>query len=152
MDQIKNAADIANIKYGATHTIVWLFDQSSCHKKFDELSLQASKILVKDGGPRRVRDTVWAGRPQAMVNDDGSAKGFRTILRERGINTANMKADDMRTVLSFHEDFITENTIVEQYLKDKGHLVYFIPKFHCELNPIELNPIECVWAHAKVYC
>ena len=90
MDQIKNVADIANIKYGATHTIVWLFDQISCHKKFDELSLQASKILVKDGGPRRVRDTVWAGRPQAMVNDDGSTKGLRTILRERGINTANM--------------------------------------------------------------
>ena len=83
----------------------------------------------------------------AMVQDDGSAKGLRTILRERGINTVTMKADDMRTVLSFHEDFSTENTIVEEYLKSRGHQVYFLPKFHCELNAIER-----VWGQAKVYC
>ena len=58
-----------------------------------------------------------------------------------------MKADDMRIVLSHHHDFATENTIVEQYLKNRGHLVYFLPKFHCELNAIER-----VWAQAKVYC
>ena len=58
-----------------------------------------------------------------------------------------MKADNMRTVLSFHEDFLYENTIVEDYLKGRGHKVYFLPKFHCELNPIER-----VWAQAKVYC
>ena len=117
MAQIRNAADIADCKYGTTHTIVWLFNQSSCHKKFDELSLQASKILVKDGGSRRVRDTIWAGKPQKMVRDDGSAKGLRTILHERGINTERIKADDMRVVLSNHSDFATENTILEQYLK-----------------------------------
>ena len=82
-----------------------------------------------------------------MVNPDGTTKGLRTILRERGINTANMKADDMRTVLSFHDDFLNENTIVEHYLKGRGHKVYFLPKFHCELNAIER-----VWAQAKVYC
>ena len=82
-----------------------------------------------------------------MVNDNGSAKGLRTILRERGINTINMKADDMRTVLSFHEDFQKENTIVEHYLKGRGHKAFFLPKFHCELNPIER-----VWGQAKVYC
>jgi hypothetical protein len=58
-----------------------------------------------------------------------------------------MKADDMRTVLSYHEDFATEDTIVENCLKGRGHKVYFLPKFHCELNPIER-----VWAQAKVYC
>ena len=147
MEQIQNAANIADIKYGCSYTIVWLFDQSSCHRKFDELSLQASKILVKDGGSRRVRDTVWAGRPHSMVNAGGSAKGLRTILLERGINTERMKADDMRVVLSNYEDFAMEDTIVECYLKSRGHRAYFIPKFHCELNPIER-----VWAQAKVYC
>lgn len=147
MKQITNAADIADVKYGGTHTIVWLFDQSSCHKKYADDALQANKILVKDGGPHRVRDTIWEGKPQSMVNSDGQAKGLRIILRERGINTSTMKADDMRTVLSFHEDFQQENTIVEHYLKGRGHKVYFLPKFHCELNPIER-----VWAQAKVYC
>ena len=71
-----------------------------------------------------------------MVNEDSSAKGLCTILNEWGINTQTMKADDMRTVLPFYEDFATENTIVEQYLKDRGHQVNFLPKFHCEQNPM----------------
>ena len=87
------------------------------------------------------------GRVQKMVNKDGFAKGLCTILREREINTQTIKADDMKTVLSFHEDYATENTIVEQYLKDRGHQVYFLPKFHCEFNPIER-----VGPQAKVYC
>ena len=43
-----------------------------------------------------------------MVNEDGTAKGLRTILRERGIKTERMLADDMRVVLSNHEDFANE--------------------------------------------
>ena len=64
----------------------------------------------------------------------------------KGINTRRVNADDMRVVLSNHEDFRTEKTIIEHYLVNRGHLVYFIPKFHCELNPIER-----VWDQAKVY-
>jgi hypothetical protein len=60
-------------------TTVWLCDQSSCHRKFDEHALQARSILVKDGGPRRVHDTVWGRRPHSMVNEDATAKGLRTI-------------------------------------------------------------------------
>ena len=63
--------------------------------RFDEEALIAKSILVKDGGPRRVHDTVWAEQPQAIVNSDGSAKDLRTILAERGINTVRMKADDI---------------------------------------------------------
>ena len=82
-----------------------------------------------------------------MVNPDGSAKGLRTILQERGINMERMLADDMRVVLSNHDDFVQEKTIVEHCLERRGHLVYFLPKFHCELNAIER-----VWGQAKVYC
>ena len=146
MEQMRNAADIASVKYGS-HTILWLFDQSSCHRKFDKHALQAKSLLVKDGGPRRVRDTTWAGTHQCMVNADGTAKGLRTILCERGINTDWMLADDMRIVLSNHDDFVNEQTIVQHYLESRGHMVFFLPKFHCELNAIER-----VWAQAKVYC
>ena len=82
-----------------------------------------------------------------MVNKDGTAKGLRTILRERGMNTEGMLADDMWVVLSNHEDFANEKTILEHYLHERGHLGFFLPKFHCELNTIEK-----VWAQAKVYC
>ena len=148
MQQIENACDITESLYDiTTHTIVWIFDQSSCHRKFHEQALIAKNILVKDGGPRRVRDTVWAGRPQEMVHPDGTAKGLKTILAERGINTATMKANDMRVVLSNHDDFVNEKTIVEHYIKRRGHVAIFVPKFHCELNPIER-----VWGQSKRYC
>ena len=38
-----------------------------------------------------------------------------------------------QTMMTFEQN----KTIVELYFVDKGHLVFFIPKFHCELNPIE---------------
>ena len=72
-------------------------------------------------------DTVWAGRAQVMINSDGSAKGLRTILAEHGINTARMKADDMRTVLSNDDDFINEKTNVEQYIESRGRICLFLP-------------------------
>ena len=127
MANVKDACDTAESKYDpAKHTIEFVFDQSSCHKKFDEKALIAKSILVKDGGPHRVCDTVWAGQPQAMVNSDRSAKGLRTILAERGINTARMKADDMRTVLSNHDDFKHERQMLNIMLKavDISHSFY----------------------------
>lgn len=78
-----------------------------------------------------------------MVTDDDTAKGLRTILREHGIK---LKADDMRTILQNHEDFSTEKMIVEHFLMARGHHVFFLPKFHCELNAIER-----MWAQAKCY-
>ena len=60
MTQIENAANIAKFKYSSDrYTVLWLFDQRSCHRKYDEHALLTKNILVKDGGPRRVRDRVW---------------------------------------------------------------------------------------------
>ena len=56
----------------------------------------------------------------------------------RGIDTRGMKADDMRLVLGNHPDFKGEKSSVERFLmEERGHIVYMLPKFHCEVNPIE---------------
>ena len=147
MEQVKNTANIAEFKYERSqYTVVQLFHQGSCHRKFDKHALLVKKSFVKDGGPWCVCDTVWAQKPQRNVTDDGSGKGLRTILNEQGINTANMWADDMRVVLSNHDDFVNGKTPLEHYLHGRGFLAYLLPKFHCELNPIER-----VWAQAKAY-
>ena len=70
----------------------------------------------------------------------------RVVLEERGINTASLSAPDMRVILANHEDFRNEKTLVEHYFLSRGHRVFFIPKFHCELNPIER-----VWGQSKRY-
>ena len=52
----------------------------------------------------------------------------------------------MRKILSNHDDFRNEKTILEKYLIGRGHKVIMTPKFHCELNPIER-----VWGEGKRY-
>ena len=39
-----------------------------------------------------------------------------------------------------------KKAIIERFFLDRGHKVHFIPKFHCELNPIER-----VWGQTKRY-
>ena len=51
MTNIEVAARIAEFKYPSDkHTIVWLFDQSSCHRVFAENALNAKVMNVKPGG------------------------------------------------------------------------------------------------------
>jgi len=68
---------------------------------------------------------------------------MKRILEERGINTATIKADDMRAISANHEDFLNEKMVVERFLLDRGDKIHFIPKFHCEMN------LERVWGQAK---
>ena len=53
----------------------------------------------------------------------------------------------MCEVLSSHPDFKNEKLQIKRFfVEEKRHIVYMLPKFHCELNPIER-----VWAQAKKY-
>ena len=57
-----------------------------------------------------------------------------------------MKVDDMRKELASHRDFRDEKNKLEYFLHNCGHACLFIPKYHCEVNPIE----RC-WSQAKRY-
>lgn len=47
-----------------------------------------------------------------MVVPDGTAKGLRIILAERGLNTERMKVDNIKTVLPNHDDFRNDKAVV----------------------------------------
>ena len=82
----------------------------------------------------------WGGKPQVMNYFLGLLKGMRVILEERGVNTRGMNTDKMQADLDSHPDFMNEIslTTIERYLvEEKYHIIYMLPKFHCELNPIE---------------
>jgi len=44
----------------------------------------------------------------------------------------------MARLLSQQEDFMNQPSMLELMIKEKGHECIFLPKFHCELNPIEM--------------
>ena len=93
-----------------------------------------------------MHSTVWNGQPQLLVQPDGrgTPKGLKLVLEERGIDTAGMKKQEMIENLSRHEDFTRQTTILGDFFSEKGHVCLFLPKYHCELNPI-----ECCWCHSK---
>ena len=57
-----------------------------------------------------------------------------------------MKAADIRKALGEMHDFKYEKTKVEHLVRNRGYRAIFIPKFHCELNPI-----EACWGQSKRY-
>ena len=148
IQQVKHAVEIAELKYPSEHyNLLFLFDQSSGHTAYDDDALIVSRMNVKPGGCQpKMRDTVYDGVTQRMVFDDGTPKGMKQVLIERHINVKGMRAADMQQVLSEMRDFKYEKTKVEKYILGRKHRVLFIPKFHCELNPIE----RC-WGSAKHY-
>jgi hypothetical protein len=47
-------------------------------------------------------------------------------------------------ILSKQSDFLNERPLLQTIIEDAGHVCLFLPKFHCELNPIEL-----FWSYIK---
>jgi hypothetical protein len=94
--------------------------------------------------------------------DDGTGracvfKGMDKILAERGIDSRHLKAECTdfkcldgatscctRRILWNQPDFTGVKSVLETECEARGFTVVFLPKFHCELNPIE----RC-WCHAK---
>jgi hypothetical protein len=52
----------------------------------------------------------------------------------------------MQHVLSFQDDFWMERPLIQSLIEDSGHICLFLPKFHCELNPIEI-----LWGYGKYH-
>ena len=149
MKQVAEGVKIAEVKYlpsqGYHH--IWCFDHSCGHTAYAENALIASKMNKGPGGKQpKMRDTMWNGQTQTLTLPDGRPKGAALVLEERGYDTKGMKLDEMRSILAGHDDFKNEKCHVDTVLTDCGHTCVFIPKFHCELNPIER-----VWSQSKRY-
>ncbi|KIK81045.1 hypothetical protein PAXRUDRAFT_157027 [Paxillus rubicundulus Ve08.2h10] len=48
-------------------------------------------------------------------------------------------------MLSHQQDFKEEKPLIQIIIEEAGHKCWFLPKFHCELNPIEMY-----WGWVKV--
>ena len=139
---------------------LFVFDQSSAHASLGPDALRAFDMNKSNGGKqRKQKDTTipmnnpyaqFRGRPQKMTTATGEAKGLQQTLEERGFDISGMcvkcspvcpfENNDccMARLLSKQDDFRFQESLLEQKIKSKGHICTFLPKFHCELNPIEM--------------
>ena len=144
LQQVEQTVDIFERIHPQAKAL-FLFDNAPSHRKYADDVPNADRMNVGPGGKQpKMRDTVWAGGVQRLVDDAGIPKGMRAVLEERGIDTTYMRASDMRDKLKTFTDFQQQKTLLEEYIELRGHICVFYPKFHCELSPIER-----VWCQSK---
>ena len=146
--------------------LCFCFDNSQNHHARKPDALWAWNLNLSDGGKniKSLRDTEYNGVLHKMQRDDGVQKGI-TILKERGLCVDGMKlickncksgdkSDDInccgRRRLSECDDFGAsvcwlQDVINEAPANIQARMIFF-PKFHCELNYIEM-----IWGYAKTY-
>ena len=81
---------------------MWIFDHS-CHGAYAENALSANKIWGEATMERHGQSFHWSSSTSI-----GIPKGLIQVLKERGINTKEMKLDDMGKKLASHPDFRDE--------------------------------------------
>ena len=104
--------------------------------------------------PQSNPDPQFRSQVQKMTTVTGEAKGLQTVLEEHGFEVQKLRAKCtpvcpfesqnccMARLLSQQEDFVNQESMLESMIKEQGHLHLFLPKFHCELNPIEMVRIH----------
>jgi len=131
---------------------LFCFDQSSNHAAMPEDALKAQNMNLKPGGKQPKLRDGWYARgeqriQQPMQFEDGTPKGIRAVLEERGLwpsgrillecTDSCSEACCARKIMASQPDFQEQKSSLEEAIEKKGHLVTFYPKFHCECNFIE---------------
>lgn len=157
--QVRRAIQIFEVAHPGC-VALFIFDQSSAHASLGPNALRAFEMNKSNGGKQRKQhETIipesnptaeHRGKVQKMTTDKGEAKGLQQVLEERGFNVRGMRAkckpvcpwenDNccMARLLSKQDDFAKQESLLEILIREAGHECIFLPKFHCELNPIEM--------------
>ncbi|KAF8578583.1 hypothetical protein K439DRAFT_1648741 [Ramaria rubella] len=157
--QTEHAIELFEDNYPGTAVAAFGFDNAPGHQKRADNALSAQYMpkLPKHwhgkNGKCRIRNgTLPNGQPQEFYFTDdhpttpGYFKGMKLILEERGFTEESDKRAECPA-------FKCENTkaacccqriLFNQQDFSHGHIAFFYPKFHCELNFIE----QC-WGAAK---
>ena len=161
--QVKSALEIFEAAHPDCQAL-FVFDQSSAHASLPPDALKAFTMNKSNGGaqckqkntviPQSNPDPQFRGVPQEMITMEGEVKGLKDCLEGHGFDVSGMKAKCspvcpfesqnccIARLLSQQEDFMNQPSMLELMIKEKGHECLFLPKFHCELNPIEMvSPI-----------
>ena len=107
-----------------------------------------------------MKDGVRIVQPMTIMSTAGEMepKGLKLVLTERGLLDGKLKLDCKdkasvrsdccsRHMMAAQPDFKEQQSILYEYLATTDHLCDFLPKFHCELAPV-----ECFWGYAKRNC
>ena len=88
----------------------------------------------------RTSEAVAAAAAAANAGEDGDESDDEDLVHETIVGTCCMQK-----LMSLQKDFFTKKPLLQKVIEEAGHKCYFLPKFHCELNPIEMY-----WGWVKI--
>lgn len=144
MQQMEKALPVMEERFPGKK-LVFIFDNAPSHRKKAENALNVSEMNVNPGGKQPIiRSTTWNNNVQHMAFRSGRLKGvpkgMKQVLTERRLlHPGKMVKKDYMNVLGECKDFKEEKSILEDWVGKKNHTFLFLPRFYCELNPIELT-------------
>ncbi|KAJ7059975.1 hypothetical protein C8F01DRAFT_1084402 [Mycena amicta] len=168
---VDNAIDIFNKKTHKFATGLFLFDNAPSHQKRAADALSARKMpkgphatwTHTPNGPHMRPGKLADGTAQPLYWPDnhptmpGWFKGMEQILRERGLFRDGLNAQCpgfkckpdtsdccCRRLMFSQPDFVAQKSALQELVESRGHICDFYPKYHCELNFIEMY-----WGAAK---
>lgn len=153
INQFKNVVPLFLRKH-PNRKLCFFFDNSQNHHAKAPDALVASNLNLSDGGKNiKIMRNTWyidGGGNRIEQNSqhaNGIQKGVRTYLLERNKWVPGMLLADARELLDKEPDFQEDkdkvwlNVIASEF----GNVnILFFPKFHCELNFIEM-----IWGYVK---
>ena len=174
LEQIKSKAiPIFEAKF-PNATAVFAFDNSTNHAAYAKDALVAARMNLGPGGKQPImRLTSFIDKDgreitqQMVFSEDysdptlqGKPKGIKRILQERGLWKEGLNLECLmckkkeslrvdccaRKIMASQPDFVAQKSAIVELIENAGHLCVFYPKFHCELNFIEMY-----WGAAKHY-
>ena len=92
LKQVSSALDVFEHRFPGI-TGIFLFDNAPSHRKYPPDGLNPANMNMYHGGI--MRNTIWDGNIQKMVLPDGTPKGMKIVLQERGIAVKGLNADRM---------------------------------------------------------
>ena len=138
---------------------LFLFDNATSHAAYASDALLARSMNLRPGGQQSIMRNGFnslTSSVQSMVQQNGKAKGLRMVLEERGLWRRGLRIQCRkpgtdkflktcleggqccaRALIAGQKDFQAQRCRLQEEVEEKGHLVLFYPKFHCELNFIE---------------
>lgn len=163
LEQMKGGIAIFNCRNPDCQAL-FVLDQSSNHASLPPDTLKAFEMNKLDGRKQCIQcDTIIlmtnpepsvCGLPQKITLANSQPKGLQTILTKHGFKVNKLWAKCspvcpfksqnycMAQILSQQDNFINQESMIESLIKKEGHLVVFLPKFHCELNAIEMVSLD----------
>ena len=143
--------------HGPGYQALFIIDNSQRHSAYAEDALLASRMNFNPGGKQAhlqngwfIHDGIKIIQPMIFPLDhpqfSDQPKGMKQVLIEHELfhNKLKMKCKECtsntccaRRILECQPDFKSQRSLVQEVIEDAGHLCIFLPKFHCELNPIE---------------